>query len=365
MKLSLLSALSVFLALPLLAQTRVQVQADCVISFNFNATGNSATFDNRQAGCETWTLQYQSTGFSVVALTIQSAAGPVTAGAFGTYAGTIDTGINPNTSTAGATTTAHNGTVAISWIRVSATLTGTGTLNGILYGFKNGLGSGGGGGGSGCPNPCPVVGTAAAGAVPSGNPVQVAGQDGTDIRTISTDNTGRVNVNATFTPSGQQDVNLKQVGGTNTVTGGLAGSQGVGGIAAVGAAAGNPLTIGTRDDSNNALGIHSCPDQAAITLAAGTDVTIISGVAATNIRICHISFSMDSSQTVTIRQGTLTTTPCDTTTVALSGAYQQTVSFALDFTPYDPLHTTVAAKDVCIHLGGSATLGGIVEYAQY
>lgn len=56
---------------------------------------------------------------------------------------------------------------------------------------------------------------------------------------------GQVCVNATVTPSGTQNVNLAQVGGTDTVTGGVAGSQGVGGLAASGALnAGNPMKVG-------------------------------------------------------------------------------------------------------------------------
>lgn len=219
MKLFLISLLSI----PLLAQTKVQVNADCSIAFNFSASGstpviagNPNTGDNRQVGCESWTLQYQSTGFSGVSLRIQSAPGPLTAGTFVTYAGTIDTGINPNTSLMGATTTAHNGTATIPWIRVNAVLTGTGTLNGVLYGLKSGASAGGGGGSSGCPNPCPVIGTAAAGAPPSGAPVQVAGSDGTDIRTVSTDATGKVNVVTTPASGSSQNVVVLGNGTFNT-----------------------------------------------------------------------------------------------------------------------------------------------------
>lgn len=46
-------------------------------------------------------------------------------------------------------------------------------------------------------------------------------------------------------------INLAQVGGTNTVTGGVAGSQGVGGLAASGATvAGNPVLVGGSDGTN-------------------------------------------------------------------------------------------------------------------
>jgi hypothetical protein len=236
-------------SVPLLAQQQaVRVTADCVIGFTFSASGNTPVVsgnpnqgDNRQAGCESWTLQYQSTGFSAVTLTIQSAPGPTTIGSWVTYAGTIDTGINPNTSITGATTTGHNGTVTIPWIRVNAALTGTGILNGVLYGLKSGpsinasftpsgtqnvnlievdgttANNGGVAGGLG------VGGVGATGSATSGNPVLIGGSDGTDTRTLSTDNTGKLNVNSTFTPSGTQDVLLTGSGtftvGQTAVTG--------------------------------------------------------------------------------------------------------------------------------------------------
>lgn len=231
------------LCCPLFAQQTVRVTADCVIGFSFSASGNTTvaagnpnTGDNRQAGCESWTLQYQSVGFSGVTLTIQSAPGSLTAGSWVTYAGSIDTGINPNTSTTGATTTGHNGAITIPWIRVNAALTGTGTLNGVLYGIKSGptvvvtatlvptgtqdvnlikvdgtaANNGGLAGAQG------VGGLAASGAVPAGNPVTVAGTDGTDIRTVSTDATGRVNVNSNATPIGSGTYKSGQVAVTGT-----------------------------------------------------------------------------------------------------------------------------------------------------
>ena len=197
---------------------------------------------------------------------------------------------------------------------------------------KNGVVQTSSSGGSGCTAPCVVIGNAASGAAPSGAPVLVAGQDGTDVRTLLTDSSGR---------------------------------QAVIGQAAVGAAAGNPFTQGTRDDSNNTLAIHSCPDQAAFNISAGTDVTIISGVMAKTVFICHVDFASGGSANLTIRQGTMSSTPCDTTTTALTGVYQNVVTFAQDYQPWGPLHTTTTALDVCLHFSASVTIGGWVSYAQY
>lgn len=120
-----------------------------------------------------------------------------------------------------------------------------------------------------------VVGAAAAGSAVAGNPVLMAGSDGTDARTLSTDTSGHaiiVGDGTAGTPAGGvvsiQGVaggtnvpvsqgttpwadNLTQVGGTNVVTGGVAGSQGVGGLAAPGAAvAGNPVLVAGSDGTD-------------------------------------------------------------------------------------------------------------------
>jgi len=189
-----------------------------------------------------------------------------------------------------------------------------------------------------------VGGLAAAGAAIAGNPVLVGGSDGTNARAFSTDATGRLNVNAAITPGGTQNVQ---------------------GSAAVGAAAGNPFPQASLDDSGNVLALHSCPDQADIPTTTGTDLRIITATASKTVYICSISLGLSAAQTVTIQQGTQSSTPCDTTTVVMAGGYPNSTAIALDFTPFGPMQTTVAARDVCIHLGGSATFGGFVKYAVY
>src|SRR5262249_2630854 len=77
----------------------------------------------------------------------------------------------------------------------------------------------------------------------SSDPIRVD-PTGTTTQPVS----GTVTANAgsgTFNIQANASVNLAQVGGTSTVTGGVAGSQGVGGLAASGASkAGNPVQIG-------------------------------------------------------------------------------------------------------------------------
>lgn len=79
-------------------------------------------------------------------------------------------------------------------------------------------------------NAVQVQGTAAAGGAATANPVQIAGKDGSN------------NIQPLLTGTDRRlDLNLGQVGGTTVVTGGVAGSQGVGGLAGDNTApAGNP-----------------------------------------------------------------------------------------------------------------------------
>jgi len=308
------------------------VNADCWIPIVFTASGTTANYDNRQNDCRTWSMQYNSTGFSGVSITVQSAHGALTPSGFSPFAGTVVTGINPNTSTIGAATTFANGTQSIGWVNVTATLTGSGNVVGILYGFKDGPapGGGGGGGGGGCTAPCVVIGPDAPGAASTQDPVQVAGNDGAAVRAIKTDS---------------------------------AGDPLIAGGAAIGAAAKNPVTTGFRDDSGNAQAAFGFPDEAAITLTTGTDVVIVAGTAAKQTWLGHLSFSANSAQTVTVQEGTGTT--CLTSTVVLFGPYQTLAAIALDFSSSGGLHTKVAGDDLCLHFGASVTAGGGVVYGVH
>ena len=207
---------------------------DIIIPFDTGAGAAAGTynfpggngFDNRTIGGVTWTLEWQSSLSPTV--TFQSSLGVASPASYGAYTGTTVF------SGAGIMTFSNliTGTVVDTpWVRVQVVTGSSGQTRGVLYGYRTGAtggtgGGGGGGGGTGCPNPCPVVGTAAAGSPPSGAPVQVAGSDGTDIRTVSTDTSGVVNVNvkssvppigATAFTSEQQAVTGSAVNlGTNT-----------------------------------------------------------------------------------------------------------------------------------------------------
>ena len=175
-----------------------------------------------------------------------------------------------------------------------------------------------------------VIGPDAPGAASTQDPVQVAGNDGASVRAIKTD---------------------------------TAGDTLIAGGAAPGAAAKNPVTIGFRDDSGNAQAAFGFPDEAQVTLSAGTDVVIVAGTVAKLTYVGHLSFSTDSAQTMTIREGTGTT--CGTSTVILFGPYPTLATIALDFSPAGGLHTKVTGDDLCLHFGASVTAGGGVVYGVH
>ena len=248
------------------------MQEDCGVSFFFNtpssgaqatgtftagSTGTTPIIDNRQVGCIDWIVTYSpNTAAATVSLDFQIATDvlgvPTT---WSDYPGTLNSGINPNTAvTAGGAITDATGP-KYPFLRMNMTvLTGAGaTISGRLYGWKrrpaNVTVTGGGGCVGTIATPCVVVGPTAAGSAPVASPVLAAGQDGAPgvIRVILTDSSGRQVVNVNSFPA-NTPFNLAQVGGTNTVTGGVAGSQGVGGLAAAGAAAtGNSVRIGGTD----------------------------------------------------------------------------------------------------------------------
>jgi hypothetical protein len=113
-----------------------QTKPDCLLYFVLTgAAANSGQFDNRQAGCATWTVTYTSSVYAVLNLTVQSSADnsgvPLAWGAFG---GVILAGVNPNAALTQAATSLSG---YYPWMRVNlAGGVGAGTIRGVLYGYK-------------------------------------------------------------------------------------------------------------------------------------------------------------------------------------------------------------------------------------
>lgn len=329
---------------------------DCFTGFAMNASGQSgAVFDNRSVGCTFWTVTYLNDGFATVTLTVQSASDSGGApGPWAAFVGTVLTGLNPNTSITNAYSIlgGYN-----PWVRVSLSSTGAGLVRGTLYGYKAGTG----GALASCPSPCPVVGTAATGAAPVGNPVQVGGSDGAAMRPMK------------VAPDGSVEVQ---------------------GPAADGAAGGNPLGMGVYDalgnarvlraasaatdgDSGSRTGLiaqqtwngatydrnFACIHQAPITASGAGYTEIVAASGTTVVRVCHVSFA--AATPVNIKFGQGTGANCATGTADITGVYQNVSSFAVDFSPTASLRTTAAGQALCINLAVGVAVGGVVIYAQY
>ena len=138
------------------AQTQqVHPNPDCQFFFTVSAgtpilpAGNG--FDNRQQGCTTWNFSYANGGLTGLTITLETAAatGSGTAGSF-------TAGFQVQGSTISGTNAATNTTAGFWWargyapfVRVHLTgITGSGAVNGAVFGWRKPNAGGGGGGGS-------------------------------------------------------------------------------------------------------------------------------------------------------------------------------------------------------------------------
>jgi len=128
------------LSLPLWGQNAI-IQPDVSMDFTFAATGTvQLPFSTEGLGIKYWTYEYKSTGFSVVSIQLEGADDSSGApGSFTAYNGTLVIGNNPSTSITGALTNmVVNPTATKVWVQMHAsTLTGSGSLHGRLYGYRN------------------------------------------------------------------------------------------------------------------------------------------------------------------------------------------------------------------------------------
>jgi len=110
---------------------------DCVIRFDFTATGNTTPFNNQSIQCTNWTIGYFATGYSALSIQLESAppgSNSSVPGTFAAWAGTIVSGTHPATAT-------NQAQVYLSglypWVQVHLTsATGTGEVIGAAYGYK-------------------------------------------------------------------------------------------------------------------------------------------------------------------------------------------------------------------------------------
>ncbi len=109
---------------------------DCYEPFQVQGGGRVVTIDNRNTACSSWTLAYASSGFSSVSVEADQAAD--SAGQPGSWnlwsSGAMAGGASfPLTNLAQAQASFYGYTA---WIGVNISVTGSGTLSGVLYGYR-------------------------------------------------------------------------------------------------------------------------------------------------------------------------------------------------------------------------------------
>lgn len=294
------------------------INADCQIPFSIDATTAPANvpstsgFNNATKQCGTWILAYEApTTVSAIQIVLQSASDTAgSPGTFGTFSGTTIVGSNPSMTVPNAQF-ASQGNPA--WVRVHLTsATGTGTIKGSAYGWI-------------VP---PQVYTSGSGGGPTAN-VNVAQYGGTNTTlgqkamvasmpvVIASDQSP-----VPVTPSGTQDVNLKQVNGHTVLEGGANGGQGVGGLAgATASAVGNPVRIGGKDESGNIQDVKvdtqgnqyafdACPNSVITTLSGTGYNTVVPGTSSQVIRVCKIVLLSASAGSPALNTFSIATGTC-------------------------------------------------------
>lgn len=194
-----------------------------------------------------------------------------------------------------------------------------------------------------------VQGTAAAGSAPVGNPVQIGGSDGTNMRTLATASNGVIAL-------GPLNAASDGVGNGAVVNPLNPGGSGGGTIFATG---GWQFNGSTWDRS------FYCPNTVTFSVAATTtQVVAISGT--TKIRVC--SFVMSGNATagsMALVQGTGSN--CATGQTSLSGTVNVlgTTAPPVTFSPgASGALTSVAGNAVCV-LATTTTASGSITYAQF
>lgn len=199
-----------------------------------------------------------------------------------------------------------------------------------------------------------VSGPAANGAVPGGNPVLVAGSDGTDVRTINTDTSGRANVNVNSLPA--------LAAGTNTI----------GAISNTSFTATQTSGANLHTDVDNfpatqpvsgTVAVSNQPIQptasAAINDSASGPTQIVALVAGKAIYVT--GYTVVAAGAVTVQWEYGTGTNCGTGTTALTGP----MSFAANGGAAPAQMLFVPTGDaLCLNLGGAVAVAGSVSYAQ-
>lgn len=131
------------------SSNKTNVVPDCGPFFiTFTGAIRGSSINNIASVCSLWTLAYTANGFSALSIELDSAPDSNgTPGSWVPFAGTVATGTNPSTNIQQNQATF---TGFYPWVSVNVTsVTGSGSIKAVVYGYKNSAASTGGGGGGG------------------------------------------------------------------------------------------------------------------------------------------------------------------------------------------------------------------------
>lgn len=225
--------------------------------------------------------------------------------------------------------------------------------------------------------PWSVAGPAADGAAVSGNPVRIAGKDGSgNTQDIATDTSGELQIDVLSLPA-NASTNVAQFGGTNVSTGTGAGGAGIPRVTVS-----NDSAVRVRDNAGNEIASAttqpltadrgltvrqpiSCPDKIAISQTA--DTQLITGSSGQRVHFCYILIFANAAETINLIEGTGST--CATSPTAIIGSTTEGNGVALTagggFTagsgqPF--MQTGVDANNVCLTQVGGSRVTGVISY---
>lgn len=332
----------------LIAQTNVKTVPDCTLgTVTLTASTTSSNFDNRTISsnvgipCTQWILDYYTTNAgTITGAGIQMQVSGDTAGTPTAFTSAASSTATPSgriqfTGSVGTPTAGANTNGYYPWLRI-AMATGTATVKATLIGWRDDAASNSNGSGTTTTctagSPCIVIGPDAVAAAFTQSPVQVSGSDGTLVRRILTDTSGR------------------------TIE--------VGAAATGAAAAGNPVLQGTNGTGGLILPMQSCPLSAVFTSTTAGETVIIAASGSNKVRVCEMDMTPDNAgDSVNFEIDYGTGAACVTAPTQLSALYSNVISFSNAWAgPQGPL-ITPASQAVCFKQTSSVSLHGMVIYA--
>lgn len=326
--------------------------AKCYIPFYITVTGAHAPgntvaasngFDNRQDGCSNWILYYSNVGFATVSLLVESApsAANNVHGTYVAFAGTVVTGANPSTSTTQCGINCLTMTGYYPYVRMTATLTGSGAVVGVLLGDP-----------TPASNISPITATVTG--IIDENLKQINGTTVSQGNGVAGLGTIRVTV-------ASDNTNIPTVNGATSTA--LADAlSNTANLPTFGSAAGTERELPFKFNGASWDRDFICTNQASFNLSGSGNTQIIAASGSTTVRICHISFSTTASEDIKITQGTGSN--CGSGTADVTGLYKSVLGLALDFSPTAALRGS-ASQAICINQSLANATGGVVVYAQY